>query len=465
MFKTIFKKELVDQLISPKFLIVFLLCLILIPPSLLMNYKSYQNSLFEYEYLKNDYNERKKIMNLPHTAHREPSILSTFGIGLERVLPKVIIFKKFDIETQTTQAEHELLSNITGKIDFVLIVSFLLGLFAILYASALIVGEKETGTLKLVLSNKTKRSAFLFGKYMAGYIVLVIPLFISFLIGILLLFFSGFPLFSAENFSYILVLLVLSLIYLSTFFALGLFVSTRTQKTSVAFILSFLIWIFLTLVVPKISEPLANIIHPIQSDEVRMMRRRQVRNQIELEKGAKLAPLAQKYIWGREGARDFNKYREERAPIAREFEERIERSLREMDSQSQKEKNFNVNLSLLIARLSPSLIYSYSSLNFCKTGLVDRENFFRNLITYHNQLSNVYFKNTYDDIIVSEDGKSKSHISGSSASRTEIPGFNYEFLGFSDTLKSSLPDILLLILYNLILFSAAYFSFIRYDVR
>lgn len=465
MFKTILKKELIDQLISPKFLIVFLLCLILIPPSLVMNYKNYQNNLFEYEYLKRDYNERKKIMNLPLTAHREPSILGTFGIGLERVLPKVIIFEKFHTKTQTTQAEHELLSNITGKIDFILIVSFLLGLFAILYASALIVSEKETGTLKLVLSNKTKRSAFLFGKYMAGYIVLVIPLFISFLIGILLLFFSGFPLFSAENFSYILVLLVLSLIYLSTFFALGLFVSTRTQKTSVAFMLSFLIWILLTLVVPKISEPLANIIHPIQSDEVRMMKRRQVRNQIELEKGAKLAPLAQKYIWGREGARDFKKYREERTPIAREFEEKIERTLREMDAQSQKEKNFNVNLSLLIARLSPSLIYSHSSLNFCKTGLADRENFFRNLTTYHNQLSNVYFKNTYDDIIVSEDGKSKSHISGSSASRTEIPGFSYEFLSFSDTLKSSLPDILLLILYNLILFSAAYFSFIRYDVR
>lgn len=465
MFKTIFKKELIDQLISPKFLIVFLLCLILIPPSLVMNYKNYRNNLFEYEYLKRDYNERKKIVNLPLTAHREPSILSTFGIGLERVLPKVIIFKKYHTETQTTQAEHELLSNITGKMDFVLIVSFLLGLFAILYASALIVGEKETGTLKLVLSNKTKRSAFLFGKYMAGYIVLVIPLFISFLISILFLAFSGFPLFSADNFSHILVLLILSLIYLSTFFALGLFISTRSQKTSVAFILSFLIWILLAVVVPKISEPLANIIHPIQSDEVRMMKRRQVRDQIELEKGAKLAPLAQKYIWGREGARDFNKYREERAPIASEFEGRIERALQELDAQSQKEKDFNVNLSLLIARLSPSLIYTHSSLNFCNTGLADRENFFRNLMTYHNQLSTVYFKNTYDDIIVSEDGKSKSHISGRSSSESEIPEFQYEFLILGETLKSSLPDILLLILYNLILFSAAYFSFVRYDVR
>ena len=86
-------------------------------------------------------------------------------------------------------------------------------------------------------------------------------------------------------------------------------------------------------------------------------------------------------------------------------------------------------------------------------------------MTYHNQLSTVYFKNTYDDIIVSEDGKSKSHISGHSSSVSDIPEFQYEFLSLGETLKSSLPDILLLILYNLILFSAAYFSFVRYDVR
>lgn len=465
MLKTIFKKEILDQLISPKFLVVFLLCLILVPPSLLMNYKSYEGSLFEYEYLKNDYKEREKIMNLPFEVHRKPSILSTFGIGLERVLPKVITFQKYQVETKSTQAEYELLSNIAGKIDFILIVNFLLGLFAILYSSALIVGEKEMGTLKLVLSNKIKRSAFLVGKYLAGYIVLVIPLFISFLIGILLLVFSGFPLFSGENFSRILSLFLISLLYLSTFFALGLFISTKTHKMSVALLVSFLIWIFLVLVIPKISEPLSNLIHPIQSDEVVMMNRRNVRNQIELEKGRRLAPLAQKYIWGTEGSRDFNKYRQEREPIAKEFEEKIERTLQEFDAQYQKDKDFNMNLSLLIARLSPALIYAHTSLNFCRTGLADRENLFRNLRVHHIQLSNIYFKKTYDDTIVSEDGKRKSHVSGSSGSRSEIPEFSYELLTYGETLKSSLADILLLIIYNLILFSATYFTFIRYDVR
>lgn len=453
-----------DQLISPKFLIVFLLCLVLVPPSLLMNYKNYKNNLFEYEYLEKDYKDSQKILFLPPTVHRKPGILSTFAIGLEAVLPKIISFKKYQTDSTGTQVEYELLSNITGKIDFVVIVSFLLGLFAILYASTLIVGEKEMGTLKLVLSNKTKRSTFLFGKYIAGYTVLIIPLLISLLIGLLLLYFIGFPLFSSENFLRILSLFLLSLVFLSAFFTLGLFISTRTSRVSIAQIISFLAWILLTFVIPKVSEPLANFIHPIESDEITMMNRRQVKNQIELDKGKRLAPLAQKYIWG-EGGRDYNKYNEEREPIAREFEEKIERTLQELDSHYQKEKNFNTNLSLFIGRLSPALIFTNSFLNFCRTGLADRENFYQSLRNHYIQLSNVYFNKTYDDIIVSDEGKRRSHISGSSAPSTEYPEFNYKFLGFNETLKKTFPDVLLLVLYNLIFFTGTYFSFVRYDVR
>ena len=49
MFGTIFRKELHDQILSPKFLIVSLLCLVLIPVSLVLNYASYRSAYQEYE--------------------------------------------------------------------------------------------------------------------------------------------------------------------------------------------------------------------------------------------------------------------------------------------------------------------------------------------------------------------------------------------------------------------------------
>jgi ABC-type transport system involved in multi-copper enzyme maturation permease subunit len=430
----------------------------------LLNYKNYKNQNFEYEFFKRDYIEAKKSTNLPPTVFRKPNILTTFAVGLEDVLPKVISFRKFQKETKSTAVENELLSNVTGKLDFVVIVSFLLGLFAILYASTLIVGEKESGALKVVLSNSTKRSTFLLGKYLAGYVILIIPLVISLLLSLILLYLNGFPLFTGEILLRILSILVLSFLFLSTFFSLGLFISTRCHKTGVALITGFLVWIILTFVIPKISEPLANFIHPIQSREVVMMNRRQARTQIELEKGKRLEPIARKHVFG-EGPRDFGKYIEERAPIAKEFEDRIDRTLNEYDAQHKKEKDFNTNLSLFIARLSPPLIFSNASLNFCRSGLSDRDNFFRSIDSHYIQLDSEYFKNSYDDMIVSDDGRSKSHISGTTGSDSELPEYNFQFLSYGDTLNKNILDILILVFYNLILFTAGYFSFTRYDVR
>jgi ABC-type transport system involved in multi-copper enzyme maturation permease subunit len=49
--------------------------------------------------------------------------------------------------------------------------------------------------------------------------------------------------------------------------------------------------------------------------------------------------------------------------------------------------------------------------------------------------------------------------------RIVYPEFRYKFLSFGDTLSRTAPDILLLAIYNLIFFAAAYYSFTRYDVR
>lgn len=93
MFATIFKKELLDQTLSPKFLIVSLLCLVLIPASLLLNFASYRSAFREYDA------SRKEAKNST-TVFREPSVLSTFGVGLESVLPKSVTFAKYQVEAK-----------------------------------------------------------------------------------------------------------------------------------------------------------------------------------------------------------------------------------------------------------------------------------------------------------------------------------------------------------------------------
>jgi ABC-type transport system involved in multi-copper enzyme maturation permease subunit len=131
-------------------------------------------------------------------------------------------------------------------------------------------------------------------------------------------------------------------------------------------------------------------------------------------------------------------------------------------------KNFNISLSLLMGRLSPALVYTDASLNFYNTGLIDRENFWRSIRAHHLHLTEKFFSKRYEDSFFNEKGEDYMGMSGMVPGTKwpiEWPEFNYKFLTFGETLSRTLPDILLLVIYNLILFAAAYFSFIRYDVR
>lgn len=461
MFSTIFKKELLDQLISPKFLIVFLLCLVLVPVSFLMNYSSYKNSFLEYD-------SASKAAKVTTTVYRKPSLLSSFGIGLESVLPKIVSFDKFQREMKGTQAQNEILSNITGKIDFVVIVSFLLSLFSVLYASTLMSGEKEAGTLKLVLANQTRRSTFIFAKFLGGYIVLIIPLLASFLIGLILLLIEKFPLFTAAYFFRVLVLVLLSLLYLSTLFSLGLFISTRTHKSSIALLAGFLIWIFATFVIPKISEPLAGLIHPVPSEEAMKRNRVQVSSQIEKEKGKALEPIRRQFLDDKSrNSWDWNGYVKARGPVAKDYEERIQKSLQEFDARYEKEKDVKLTISMNISRLSPASVYTHSALDFCGTGVIDRENFFRSLQNHYLQLDQVLFRRQFHDYFDFDEAGTAHRSMGGFTTEQEpsYPEFRYRFLSFGETLSRTAPDILLLVLFNLVFFAFAYFSFARYDVR
>jgi len=461
MFRTVFKKELLDQILSPKFLIVSLLCLGLVPASLLLNYATYKSASHEYD-------EAQKDAKVTTTVYREPSVLSTFGIGLESVLPKSVTFAKFQTDARGSQAQNEVLSNINGRIDFVIITSFLLGLFAVLYAGTLASGEKEAGTLKLMLANPTKRSTVITAKFLGGFSVLLIPFIVSALLGALLLLVEGFPLFEAGNLARALSLLALSVLYLSVLFSLGLLISTWTHKTSLALLASFFVWIFLTFIIPKTSEPIAGLIRRVPSEEVMKANRAQVRNQIEKEKGKALAPLMDKYLNERDrGTWDWDGYTKARGPVAKEFEERLEQTLQKFDEDYQRARSARRALGLNISRLSPASAYTQAALNVCHTGIADLENFSRSLQAHYVQLFQVLFRYQFSDTFESEDGRSRRQMGGDSLPNGKIdyPKFRYMFPAYEDTLRAAAPDVILLVLFNLIFFSAAYFSFTRYDVR
>lgn len=82
---------------------------------------------------------------------------------------------------------------------------------------------------------------------------LILSLIISVLLALFLLTTSGSIALSGEDFLRILGILLTSAIYLSTFYLIGLLISTVSRRTATALILVMFVWVMLVLVYPSLT--------------------------------------------------------------------------------------------------------------------------------------------------------------------------------------------------------------------
>jgi len=143
-------------------------------------------------------------------------------------------------------------------LDWVFIVGGILSFAALVLTYDGISGERETGTLRLCLSNPLPRSTLLWGKFVGATITLMIPLIIGICMSLLIVSVSGVIPLAGGHFKQIGVILLLSILYISVFVALGLFVSSLTQTSPVSLVLLLLAWVFLVVIIPKSGGLLAS---------------------------------------------------------------------------------------------------------------------------------------------------------------------------------------------------------------
>ena len=135
--------------------------------------------------------------------------------------------------------------NIFASIDFTVICQVVMSLLGLLFSYDAISREKEAGTLRLALSCPIQRPALLLGKYIAGMVSISFPLVASFVAGLLVIQFSPYTSFSSSDWTRILLIFLLSLLYVSLFFLIGLFLSTRTHRPSITLMFSMCVWVLL----------------------------------------------------------------------------------------------------------------------------------------------------------------------------------------------------------------------------
>ena len=207
MTRTIVRKEVLENILSYRFPLFSLICLLLIPLGMSVNQASYAKRV-------RDYSEQVRLADEAAAAlkiqdimagtvaikgFRRPAPLSVFTQGFESALPRYYEFTQDGFKPGESAGDDESILSVQGQVDFVFLVQMVISLIALLFASDTISGEKEAGTLRAMLANRLPRDMLLAGKIGGGYLALWIPFTLAFLIGAVVLMLSAFPLFGAST--------------------------------------------------------------------------------------------------------------------------------------------------------------------------------------------------------------------------------------------------------------------------
>ena len=151
-----------------------------------------------------------------------------------------------------------------GQMAFML--SSTMSLFAPVMGVALgcdtISGEREKGTLKIVLAQPVFRDTVINGKFLAATSAVSLAILITSLAGVgaATLILGVTP--TGEEALRLTLFLIFSLLYTMTYYGIAAFLSTVSKKTSRSILLSITVWAVFTFVIPIVASLLALMIAP-----------------------------------------------------------------------------------------------------------------------------------------------------------------------------------------------------------
>ena len=258
------KKDFLLNIISARFVIGFILCLVVIPFTLIVGVDRYKNQTRVYQVYEQEIENAKKEIRVYSQVRPEviasPEPLSIFSRGISdnignRVKIRLDEYPLFP-SGHTATRDNPLL-NAFFSIDFAAVIAILMSLLALVFSYDLFTREREDGTLKLVLTSKLSRPAFMTGKLLGIVITLVPILLFCFLLGVLIIVVSPAVHFRAGDWGGVALLFLSSLIYMAVFILLGMFISTKVQRSSTSIVVSLLCWIWFLFLMPNIASYLS----------------------------------------------------------------------------------------------------------------------------------------------------------------------------------------------------------------
>ena len=274
MFTTLYLRELQNYLYSLRFIVSFVIVVLVFTTGSISFVSSYPETLSSYtQYRQNEQTElAEQANNISDVATRPRNyIMNPLSNGViadckESFLPNEITYSAYNVfGFSVRQNTHNPLLSRAESLSWSFIVSMFLSFITLLFAFDAISGEKEDCTLALVFSNPVPRRTFL-GSKLAGIITVVgLMELAGIIVSMLILTISGKVIIDGGFWGEIAGFMVVSLLLITVFAVFGLFSSVVTRYSNISLLVSLCFWLAVAVVVPNTSVFWAQKLFPIPS--------------------------------------------------------------------------------------------------------------------------------------------------------------------------------------------------------
>ena len=501
MLSTLIRRELLDNLMTFRFAAAVFIMLLLVVANTVVLIKDYERRLAAYNTALKTHQDKlqefRAYSGYELNIDRPPNPLSIFNAGFDKQLGnQVRVYHAFVPtlwDAQMHGSDNPFL-NIFTSIDIVFIFEVVLSLIALLFAYDALAGERERGTLRLVLAQSVRRGHILLAKYISAMLCLLVPVLLSLLLAMILLTSSRALSLSPDDFLRIGGIVFTSLVYLSVFYLIGMLISGISRRTSTALMFSIFIWGFLVLVYPNMILAVMSPSSPPRSQiDSTVNDIKQIWEEFDRERKAFLVndPVPGESVWFDIGAVGWssehlsthtsalavhfrnilnidkiNERSESQVPHARNYfrflEPRVIESaektwmLRKPGLEDIFVQPASIDKTLL--KLSPIGIYDSATQAWAGTDLKGIQDFFDAARRYRQTVID-YF---YDKEVFGE--RHWFSADKGAVDWSLLPHFSFKRSDININMKRAFPDVCLLLLINVLLFMAIFLIFIKSEV-
>ncbi|MCY4569620.1 MAG: ABC transporter permease subunit [Candidatus Poribacteria bacterium] len=392
----------------------------------------------------------------PGTLYKQPSPLHFCAEGGETFLPDRVDSSYYterfwrlrypDVNINMMNVGPDV-----SQVDWTFIIGYILSLVALIFTFDAISGEREHGTLRLMLANSIPRRTVLIGKFLGALISTTIPFMLAVLVNLLILSTASAVHLNIQAWGRLGIIFCIALLYTCLFLALGLLVSARVQQSAVSLLILLLTWVTFVVFMPSTLASLASGFSSSMS-----------RDEYDERYGQSDAELRR--TWQRSWYWADKSELDERT-LTKIGEWHTKTAVREerLNAGYVTFKINQVQRARAITSISPAVLLQHLLESFAGTGLDRHQQFIENVQRYARE---------YREFVVDMDRSDPEslHIMGVREGMSQKPINPEAVPKFEDTrnlskdFNTAATELLLLTLFVVVLLAGAYLAFVRVEI-